>query len=87
MTDTIARPVLIGVDYSDVRRVLCGTGRGAAGIGTGSGPRRAEQATRQALASLTARHDLYWAHRLLIHLTTRLDLRISEIDEAATLVR
>lgn len=52
VSDLVHKPVIIGLDFADVRAVLHEGGLAFCGHGTASGPGRATRATEAALADL-----------------------------------
>ena len=60
ISDLIAVPGLINVDFADVKTIMTETGSALMGIGQSSGENRAVEAAKQAVSSP------YWRHRLKV---------------------
>ena len=84
ISDLIATPSLINLDFADVMK-----NRGLAhmGIGEGKGENRALDAVRQAVASPLLETTIEGAKAVIINITGGFDLTMSEIDDAVKLVK
>ncbi len=87
ITDLVAIPGLINLDLADVRRVMTSAGVCHMGIGRASGEGRASVAIRQAINSPLLDTTIEGARGVIINFTGGRDLRIREVDEAASVVR
>jgi cell division protein FtsZ len=88
ITDLMVKPGLINLDFADVRAVMRGMGKAMMGTGEASGEKRAETAARSAVANpLLDETSMRGARGLLISITGGRDMKLYEVDEAATLIR
>ena len=70
ITEIIARPGYINVDFQDIKTMMKNSGMALMGVGTGSGENRIEEAVQGALRSpLLNDFDLTTARNLLINIT------------------
>jgi len=77
----------IGLQPSELRRSLTDAGRGALGVGTGSGDGRVEMAIRDACAnSFLTQESCQQASAAVLHLLGTSDLSFQEVHNAAVLV-
>ena len=87
ISDLITEHGMINVDFADVRTIMGRKGMALMGAGRASGDGRALAAAQQAISSpLLDDISIEGATGILINFTGGLDLRISEIEEAASLV-
>lgn len=86
ISDLVAVPGLINLDMADVRRIMVGAGVCHLGIGRAKGQDRMEIAVHEALNSPLLDTAIDGAHRLIVNFTGK-NLRLSEINQAATLIR
>ena len=87
ISDLIATPSLINLDFADVRTVMKNRGLAHMGIGEGKGENRALDAVRQAVASPLLETTIEGAKAVIINVTGGFDLTMGEIDEAVKLVK
>jgi len=87
ISDLIATPSLINLDFADVRTVMRNRGLAHMGIGEGKGDNRALDAVRQAVASPLLETTIEGAKAVIINITGGFDLTMSEIDESVKLVK
>ncbi len=80
ITETIALPSLINLDYADVRSIICNGGVALVGIGEASGPDRAEEAIKSALNSPLLEVEWTGATGALIHITGGPDMSLAEAN-------
>lgn len=86
ISDLIAIPGLINLDFADVKTVMTGAGLAHMGIGRATGDDRCEQAARQAIQSPLLETSIDGAKKVLINITGGSDLGLLEIDSAANMV-
>ena len=87
ISDLITEHGMINVDFADVRTIMGRKGMALMGAGRASGEGRALAAAQQAISSpLLDDISIEGATGILINFTGGLDLRITEIEEAASLV-
>ena len=87
ISDLIATPSLINLDFADVRTVMKNRGLAHMGIGEGKGENRALDAVRQAVASPLLETTIEGAKAVIINVTGGFDLTMGEIDESVRLVK
>lgn len=86
ISDLIAVPNLINLDFADVQSVMKEQGVAHMGIGYASGENRAVEAAKQAIKSPLLETSIDGAKAVLINVTGS-DLGIFEINEASELIR
>ena len=87
ITDLIAVPGLINVDFADVRSVMQGAGTALMGIGTAKGEDRALRAAEIAISSPMLETSIDGAHGVLLSFQGASNIGLHEIAEAARLVQ
>lgn len=87
ISDLIALPALINLDFADVKTVMESGGMAHIGIGVGKGENRTTEAAKAAIASPLLETKIDGARALLINITGSEDIGILEINEAARLVQ
>ena len=86
ISDLIALPALINLDFADVKTVMESGGMAHMGIGTASGENRLVEAAKNAISSPLLETNIDGARALLINVTGGADISIVDINEAASLV-
>lgn len=86
ISDLIAVPGLINLDFADVRTIMTGTGLAHMGIGKGSGENRAVEAAKQAISSPLLETSIEGAKGVLLNITGGSNLGLLEVNEAAELI-
>ncbi|MEO0313364.1 MAG: hypothetical protein RL140_594 [Actinomycetota bacterium] len=87
ITDLIAIPGEINVDFADVRSVMQGAGTAIMGIGTAKGEDRAIKAAEKAISNPLLEAGIDGAHGALMLIQGASNLGLHEIDEAAALIQ
>ena len=87
ISEIIALPGLINVDFADVRTVLQGKGTALMGIGVASGPNRAVEAARLAISSPLLEIDINGATDAIVQITSDVDITMKEIEDVLTEIR
>ncbi|MEZ4454827.1 MAG: cell division protein FtsZ [Nannocystaceae bacterium] len=88
VSDLITVPGIINVDFADVRTIMSGQGRALMGMGIASDEGRALAAAQQAISSpLLEDVTIHGAQGILINITAGPDLRLHEVEEAASLIQ
>lgn len=87
ISDLIATPSLINLDFADVRTVMKNRGMAHMGIGKGTGENRSIEAVREAVASPLLDTTIEGAQSVIINVTGGLDLTLDEVNEAVKLVK
>lgn len=87
ISDLIAVPNLINLDFADVKTIMHDKGIAHMGIGKSSGDNRATEAAKQAIRSPLLETSIEGAKSVLLNITGGSDLGIFEVNEAADLIR
>ena len=87
ISDLIAAPGLINLDFADVTAIMKEKGLAHMGIGRASGENRAIEAARQAIQSPLLETSIKGAKGVLLNITGGSNLGLFEINEASTLVQ
>lgn len=87
ISDLIAVPALINLDFADVKTIMYDQGLAHMGIGHGSGENRATEAAKQAIQSPLLETSIEGAKGVLLNITGGENLGIFEVNEAADLIR
>ncbi|QQY80544.1 cell division protein FtsZ [Keratinibaculum paraultunense] len=87
ISDLIAVPNLINLDFADVKTIMQNQGIAHMGIGKASGENRAVEAAKQAIKSPLLETSIDGAKAVLLNITGGEDLGLFEVNEAADLIR
>ena len=86
ITETIALPSMVNLDYADVRAVMTSGGVAMIGVGESSSERRAEEAIKKALSSPLLDVSCEGATGALIHVTGGESLSLDEVNQIGQVV-
>ncbi|NLJ40007.1 MAG: cell division protein FtsZ [Clostridiales bacterium] len=86
ISDLIAVPGLVNLDFADVRTIMLERGLAHMGIGKSSGDNRAMDAAKQAIQSPLLETTIDGAKGVLLNITGGENLGLFEVNEAAELV-
>src|SRR5690625_1685652 len=86
ISDLIAKPGLINVDFADVKTIMYDKGSALMGIGVATGENRASEAAKKAISSPLLETSIDGAHGILMNITGGMNLSLYEVQEAADLV-
>jgi cell division protein FtsZ len=86
ISDLIAVPGLINLDFADVKTVMSHKGTALMGIGIAKGNDRAAEAARKALNSPLLETSINGAHGVIMNITGGNNLSLFEVQEAADIV-
>jgi cell division protein FtsZ len=86
ISDLIAVPAMINLDFADVKTIMESGGMAHMGIGVGKGETRLVDAANKAISSPLLETKIDGARAVLINVTGGPDMSIMEINEAANLV-
>lgn len=86
ISDLIAVPAMINLDFADVKTVMESGGMAHMGIGVGKGENRLVDAAKNAIQSPLLETNIDGARAVLINITGGPDVSILEINEAANLI-
>src|SRR5438045_3575202 len=88
ISDIITIPGIINRDFADVKAIMAGMGYAVMGTATGKGERRAIEAAHAAIASpLLEAGAIDGARGILINITGSSSLKLSEVNEASTIIQ
>lgn len=87
ISDLIAIPGLINLDFADVKTVMENRGNALIGIGMGVGEDRARDAAREAVSSPLLETSISGATDAIINVTGGANLTLFEVEEAAEEIR
>ena len=87
ISDLIAVPGLVNLDFADVKTIMLNTGMAHMGIGRASGENRAEDAAKQAIQSPLLETSIEGARGVIINITGGTNLGLHEVNTAAELIQ
>ncbi len=87
ISDLIAVPAMINLDFADVKTIMKEKGMAHMGIGTAAGEKRASEAAKQAVESPLLETSIDGAKGILMNITGGPDLSLLEVNEAAELIQ
>lgn len=86
ISDLIAVPGLINLDFADVKTIMAERGSALMGIGTGTGDNRASDAAKKAIQSPLLETSIDGARGVIMNITGGSDLSLFEVNEAVEMV-
>ena len=86
ISDLIAVPGLINLDFADVKTIMMQTGSALMGIGIGTGENRASEAAKTAISSPLLETSIQGAKGVLLNITGGSNLGLFEVNEAADII-
>ena len=86
ISDLIAVPGLINLDFADVKTIMSDKGSALMGIGISSGENRAAEAAKKAISSPLLETSIDGAQGVLLNITGGTNLSLFEVQEAADIV-
>ncbi len=86
ISDLIAVPGLINLDFADVKTIMKDTGSALMGIGSATGEGRAVEAARAAISSPLLETSIEGARGVLLNITGGSSLGLFEVNEAAEII-
>ena len=87
ISDLIAVPGLVNLDFADVKTIMLNTGIAHMGIGRASGESRAEDAAKQAIQNPLLESSIEGAKGVIINITGGNNLGLHEVNTAAEIVQ
>jgi len=87
ISDLIAVPGLINLDFADVKTIMLDTGSALMGIGSARGESRATDAAKAAISSPLLETAINGAKGILLNITGGPELGLFEVNEAAQIVQ
>ncbi|RUS48428.1 cell division protein FtsZ [Cohnella sp. AR92] len=86
ISDLIAVPGLINLDFADVKTIMTERGSALMGIGVASGENRAMEAAKKAIMSPLLETSIEGARGIIMNITGGSNLSLFEVNEAAEIV-
>ena len=86
ISDLIAIPAIVNLDFADVKTIMSNQGLAHMGIGQASGEHKALSAAKQAIQSPLLETSINGARGVILNITGGLSMGIHEINEAAKLI-
>ncbi len=86
ISDLIAVPGLINLDFADVKTIMTETGSALMGIGVATGEKRASEAAESAISSPLLETSIEGARGVLLNITGGSSLALFEVNEAAEII-
>ncbi|WP_445488400.1 cell division protein FtsZ [Niallia sp. 03133] len=86
ISDLIATPGLINLDFADVKTIMANKGSALMGIGVAAGENRASEAAKKAISSPLLEKSIDGAQGVLMNITGGTNLSLYEVQEAADIV-
>lgn len=86
ISDLIAVPGLINLDFADVKTIMRNTGSALMGIGQATGENRAIDAARKAISSPLLETSIEGAKGVLLNITGGSNLTLFEVNEASAII-
>lgn len=86
ISELIAVPGLINVDFADVKTIMADKGSALMGIGIATGENRATEAAKKAISSPLLETSIDGAHGVLMNISGGTNLSLYEVQEAADIV-
>ena len=87
ISDLIAVPGLVNLDFADVKTIMLNQGMAHMGVGRASGENRAEDAAKEAIQSPLLETSIEGAKGVIINITGGSDIGLLEANTAAELVQ
>ncbi len=87
ITDLIAVPALINLDFADVRAVMEGQGTALIGIGMASGDNKAQEAAAKAITSPLLEAQIRGAKNAIVNVTGGAGIAIYDANDAVEFIR
>jgi cell division protein FtsZ len=87
ISDLIAVPGLVSLDFADVKTIMKDTGLAHMGVGSAKGENKAAEAAKQAIHSPLLETTIDGATGVLLNITGGMDLTLFEVDQAAEIAR
>ena len=87
ISDLIAVPGLVNLDFADVKTIMLNTGMAHMGTGHASGENKAEDAAKEAIQSPLLETSIEGARGVIINITGGNELGLQEANTAAELIQ
>lgn len=83
ISDLISKPVLINLDFADVKTIMKDAGSAWMGIGTATGENKAQEAAESAISSSMLETSIKGAKGILLNITGGPNMSLIDVNEAA----
>ena len=87
ISDLIATPSMINLDFADIRTIIKNQGLAHMGVGRAKGENRIVEAVRQAVSSPLLETTIEGASGIILNVTGGKDISLGQVNEAARLVQ
>ncbi len=87
ITDLIAVPAMINLDFADVRNVMRGQGSALIGIGLAQGDNKAQEAAARAITSPLLEAQIHGARKAIVNITGGESITLFDADDAVGFIR
>ena len=87
ITDLIAVPAMINLDFADIRSVMEGQGSALIGIGMAEGENKAKEAAEKAILSPLLEAQISGAKHAIVNVTGGASMSVYDANEAVTCIR
>lgn len=87
ITDLIAMPALINLDYADVRTIMSKKGPAMIGFGKGTGPKRAQEAAARAISSPLLEHSISGANSAIVSIVGGKNSTLYDFNDVVDYIR
>lgn len=87
ITDLIAMPALINLDYADVKTIMSKKGPAMIGFGTGTGPHRAQEAAARAISSPLLEHSINGSNSAIVSIVGGTNATLYDFNDVVEYIR
>jgi len=87
ITDLIAVPALINLDFADIKTLLKNQGQALFGVGIGSGEEKAIEAANKAITSPLLEADFHGASSAIVNVTGGATMTLYDANDAVDIIR
>ncbi len=87
ITDLIAMPALINLDFADVKTIMSKKGPAMIGFGVGSGPKRAQEAAAKAITSPLLEHSITGANSAIVSIVGGKNSTLYDFNDVVEYIR
>ncbi len=87
ITEVITKPVLVNLDFNDLKTIMKGGGVAMIGLGEGEGEERANDAVNEAINSPLIDVDISGANGALVNVVGGNDMTVSEAEKVAEMIQ
>ncbi len=87
ITDLIAMPALINLDFADVKTIMSKKGPAMIGFGIGAGPKRAQEAAAKAITSPLLEHSITGANSAIVSIVGGKNSTLYDFNDVVEYIR